>query len=69
MTAVDAPGDGFLTVFPCGPDRPTASNVNIRAGDVVPNLTVTKVATDGSVCVYAHQATDVIVDLAGWFPR
>ena len=59
---------GFLTVFPCGAQRPTASDVNYVARDVVPNLTITKLGAGGAICVYAHQPTDVIVDLAGWFP-
>ena len=38
VVGVTPDGPGFLTVWPCGEDRPTASNVNLnRAGDVVPN--------------------------------
>ena len=37
VTAVTPSGPGYLTVYPC-PARPTASNLNYVAGDIVPNL-------------------------------
>jgi hypothetical protein len=68
VTAVDAAGPGFLTVFPCGGTRPTASNLNVTAGQVVPNLVVTKLGTGGKVCVYAQTSVDVVVDVSGHLP-
>lgn len=68
VTAVNAAGPGFLTVFPCGGTRPTASNLNVTAGQVVPNLVVTKLGTGGTVCVYAQTTVDVVVDVSGHLP-
>jgi hypothetical protein len=67
VTATQAQGPGFFTVFPCGTDRPTASNVNYVVGDTVPNAVVAKVGAGGKVCVFSYAATDMIVDVNGYF--
>ena len=59
---------GFLTVFPCGSPQPLASNLNFVAGQTVPNFVVSKLGTSGKVCVGGNVATDIIVDVAGYFP-
>lgn len=48
--------------------RPLASNVNYVAGQVVANGVIAAVSASGQVCLYSSVATDIIVDLAGWFP-
>jgi len=68
VTAVDAGGAGFATVYPCGVERPLASNVNFTKGDTVPNSVIAKVGADGKVCVYSSQRIDAVVDVAGYFP-
>lgn len=65
LTVTDALGAGFLTAYPCAAGRPPTSNVNFSAGDVVANFVVVQPDTDGDVCVYAHAATHVVVDLMG----
>lgn len=68
VTAVGAAEDGFITVFPCGGERPWASNVNFEGGaHPVANLATAKVSADGFVCFYASAATHLIVDLQGYF--
>jgi hypothetical protein len=58
----------YLTVYPTGPDRPTASNLNFVAGEDVPNLVIAKVGADGSVSVYNDAgSTHVIFDVVGYF--
>ena len=59
---------GFVTVFPCGESRPVASNLNFLTASTVPNLVVSKVGSNGKVCVFASQALDLIIDVNGWFP-
>jgi hypothetical protein len=62
--AVDAPQRaGFLTVYPCGSDRPWASNLNFVAGQTVSNEVLVQPGADGSVCVYTTAATHLVVDL------
>jgi hypothetical protein len=69
VTAVAGATPGFLTVFPCGTTRPTASNLNYMAGQVTPNAVITKVGTGGKVCFFAQTTVDVIVDVSGSIPR
>ena len=70
VTAVAGSKGGFLTVFPAdAPGIPYASNVNFVAGQVVPNLVVSKTSSVGSVEVFNGSAgyTDVVIDLFGYF--
>ena len=68
ITVVAPDAAGFITVYPCDAPRPLASNVNYVPGQVVANGVIAPVSASGEVCVYSQAATDVIVDLAGWFP-
>ena len=62
--AVDDPRRaGFLTVYPCGTDRPWASNLNFVSGQTVSNEVMVQPGTDGMVCVYTTAATHLVVDL------
>ena len=63
VTATWARGPGFLTVWPCDQPRPTASSLNFGRHETVANLAVSRVAADGTVCVYASEATHVVADL------
>ena len=67
ITVVSPSASGFITVWPCDVERPLSSNINYVAGQVVPNGVVAPVSADGTVCLYSQAATDVVVDLAGWF--
>lgn len=67
VTATDSTGSGYLTVFPCGATEPLASNVNIAPGGTRPNLVVTPVGPDGTICLTGNVDANVIVDLQGWF--
>ncbi len=67
VTAVLPSQAGFFTVWPCGTAMPTTSNVNFTAGAVVANGVVASLGTDGSVCIYSDQQSDVLVDVLGWF--
>ena len=68
LTVVDPSAPGFITAYPCDGPRPVASNVNYVAGQVVANGVIAPVSASGKVCLYSSVATDIIVDLAGWFP-
>lgn len=67
VTATQAQGSGFVTVWPCHQPRPTAANLNFTAGQTFPNFVVAGVDPDGSVCLYAHTAVHLVVDLNGYF--
>ena len=60
VTVTDAQAAGYVTVFPCGSARPTASTLNFVAGSTIPNGTITKIGVNGKVCLYASGATHLI---------
>jgi hypothetical protein len=68
VTAVDSTNAGFATVYPCGETLPTASNLNMGAGQTVPNAVVVRVGAGGKVCVFSSSTVDAIVDVSGYFP-
>jgi hypothetical protein len=67
VTATQAEAGGYLTVFPCGQVVPSVSSVNYIADRTVPNLAAVGVGPDKSICVYSLAATDVIVDITGFY--
>ena len=69
VTATNVSTPSFLTVWPSGAPRPTASNINMVAGATVPNLVVAKVGANGGVSIFnASGSTDVVADVAGYLP-
>lgn len=68
VTATGAAGAGHLRVFPCGSALPGASSLNFPGATNVANAVLTGLGSGGAVCVYAATATDVVVDVTGWFP-
>ncbi len=68
VTVVDSTRESYLTVFPAGSGRPTASNLNFGAGQVVANLVTVKVGAGGMVDVAtADGSTHVVADVVGWY--
>jgi hypothetical protein len=67
VTVTRPQAGGYITAYPGGTTRPTASNLNFSAGETVPNLVM--VSADWDVSLYNASAgnTDLIVDLAGFF--
>jgi hypothetical protein len=63
VVATGAEGRGHLRVFPCGRPLPNASSVNHPVADSSTNLVTVGIGSDRRICVYAHAATDVVVDL------
>ena len=59
--------NGYLTAYPQGTTAPTASNLNYRTGETVPNRVIVPVSANGQVSLTANQSTDVLVDVSGWF--
>jgi hypothetical protein len=58
----------FLTVWPTGESQmPVVSTLNAPTGTVVANAAIVPAGTSGAVSVYATDATDVIIDINGYF--
>jgi hypothetical protein len=68
VTAVNTADAGWLRVWPCASPEPSTSSVNYAfAGAVEPNAVVVPVDATGEVCVGTMTATEVVVDVSGWF--
>jgi hypothetical protein len=65
VTATGSCVAGFLTIFACGA-RPPTSNINYEVGRTTAGVAITPM-TAGQVCIFASNATDVIVDVMGAF--
>ncbi|MFM7616672.1 MAG: family 43 glycosylhydrolase [Actinomycetes bacterium] len=63
-----AGASGYLTAYPAGVPRPTASTLNYRPGDVVPNGTIVRVGTSGAINLFTFGGcVRVVVDVVGWY--
>jgi hypothetical protein len=68
LTVVSPTAIGYLTAWPTGATRPTASNLNFAAGQTVPNLVVVPVGADGTVSLYngSSGSSQMLADVAGY---
>src|SRR5712691_689211 len=67
VTVTNPTSPSYLTVYPTGVSRPTASNLNFIAHQTVPNLVEVSIGPDGKVNVYnAFGNVDVVFDVQGW---
>jgi von Willebrand factor type A domain len=68
-TVTQTDGSGFLTVWGCGAQRPTVSNLNYTgAGDEVANLVAVRIGVGGKVCLSPGvSAAHLVADISGYF--
>ncbi|MFB9440047.1 FlgD immunoglobulin-like domain containing protein [Streptomyces showdoensis] len=67
VTATNASSGSYVSVYPSGTQRTSASNLNFTAGRTVPNLVVVPVV-DGKVDFYNHAGSvDLLADVAGYY--
>ena len=67
VTGTEAGGAGFVTTWPTGADRPTASVLNLPGpGATVANLVVVPLGTGGSVSLYSYSGGHLVADVAGY---
>lgn len=71
VTVVDPTFAGYLSVYPSDATVPLASNVNFKAGQVVPNLVLARVSATGSIRMLlgpsGSGSAHLLVDVMGWF--
>ena len=68
VTAADATDPGYVTVWPTGQARPTASTLNVTfSGQNIPNAVIVPLGAGGQVSLYSQSGTHLIADVAGWF--
>ncbi|MGW0466436.1 FlgD immunoglobulin-like domain containing protein [Streptomyces sp. NPDC003027] len=67
VTATNATAGSFVSVYPDGTERTSASNLNFKAGQTVPNL-VTVPVVNGHVDFFNKNGdVDLIADIAGFY--
>jgi hypothetical protein len=67
VTAVPHESLGFLTVWPTGENQPVVSTLNATTGAVTANAAIVPAGTGGDVSIYVSDASDVILDINGYF--
>ncbi|MFJ9808284.1 peptidoglycan recognition protein [Streptomyces sp. NPDC101158] len=69
VTATNPTSAGFVSVYPNGTVRSSASNLNFTAGKTIPNL-VTVPVVDGKVRFYNHSGSvDLLADVTGYYVK
>jgi hypothetical protein len=58
---------GFLTAYPTGVARPVVATLNDVTGTVAANAAVVPAGTSGSIDVFASDATQLVVDINGYY--
>jgi hypothetical protein len=67
LTVVPRGPLGFVTIFPKGSTRPIVSTLNSLDGRIKANAAIVPAGANGGVSVYSTDATDMIIDIAGYF--
>lgn len=68
VTVTGGVGGGYVTAYPDGTTRPTASNLNFNPGDTLANMVIVPVGADGKIDLFnASAGTQIIADVAGYF--
>ena len=58
---------GYLTVWPTGQSKPLAASLNASTNTVTANAAIVPAGNNGSVDVFASGATDLVIDMNGYF--
>jgi hypothetical protein len=58
---------GYLTLWPTGQTQPLASTLNSLDGRIKSNAAIVPAGTGGSISVFPSNATDVVLDINGYF--
>ena len=67
ITVVPSGGLAFLSAWPTGLARPVVSTLNSLQGKIVANAAIIPAGINGAVSIYVSNATDVIIDINGYF--
>jgi hypothetical protein len=66
VTAVNAVGRGYLTLWPATVPQPGTSSINFPISSSLANGVTVALSTAGVVNIFASQTTDVIFDATGF---
>lgn len=69
LVVTEATAPGYLSVWPCGSARPTASIANYVAGTTRAAAVPLLIDDRGRTCIYTSSDVHVVVDVVGWTGR
>jgi hypothetical protein len=67
LAAVPSGPLGYLTAWPTGETQPVVASLNAITGTVTANAAIVQAGTGGSITVFASNATDLVIDINGYF--
>lgn len=69
VVAVTPDNGGFITIYPSGSMRPTASSMNYEAGKILANEVIarTTLGQANDLEIFSQYGTDVVIDIVGYF--
>jgi hypothetical protein len=67
VTVVPSTPSGFITAYPTGQPLPLAATLVWSQGAITSNAAVVAGGTGGSVDVFANSATDLVIDINGYY--
>ena len=67
VTVVPTVTLGYLTAWPTGQTQPYVSTLNSSNGAIIANAAIVPAGTGGSISIYVSDATNVILDVNGYF--
>lgn len=67
LTVTEPSAPGFITVYPCGVDRPLASATNYTTGETRANVVDVPFTAGSDICLYSLVDTDAIIDVQGFY--
>lgn len=69
ITVANVTGNGYVSAWPAGTGRPTVSNVNFTAGEVLANAAIIRVGSNGDIDLAYNGAGSIrlIVDVYGYY--
>src|SRR5205823_811813 len=67
LTVVPIGGLGFLSVWPAGQSQPVVSTLNSTDGRIKANAAIVPAGVNGSITLFASNATHAIIDINGYF--
>src|SRR4029078_6568519 len=68
LTATEAAGPGFVTIWPAGSERPLASALNEQAaGATTSNQVTVPLGADGKVSIFTQSGAHLVADVAGYY--
>jgi len=67
VTLIPRSGADFITVYPADESQPQYWTVRSTDGQIVANSAVVRLTSPGAIKVHASGATDVLIDISGYF--